>query len=57
VQEAIGLRVAILLLAVLALDAVLNRRAVGSSTPDSPAKEWENVDADRSSRGGVPSQE
>jgi cytosine/uracil/thiamine/allantoin permease len=57
VQEAIGLRVAILLLVVLVLDAVLNRRAVGSSTPSSPAKEWENVDADRSARGGVPSQE
>jgi hypothetical protein len=57
VQEAAGLRVAILLLVAVALDAILVRDAVGSSPSSSPAKEWENVDADRSTRGGVPSQE
>jgi hypothetical protein len=58
VQEAIGLRVAILLLLVLAIDAFLRRNAVASDPPGArPADKLENVDADRSTRGGVPSQE
>jgi hypothetical protein len=57
VQEAAGLRLAILLLVAVALDAILARDAVGSCPSSSPAEEWENVDADRSTRGGVPSQE
>ena len=57
VQEAAGLRLAILLLVAVALDAVLTRDAVGSSRQSSHAEEWENVDADRSARGGVTSQE
>ena len=58
VQEAIGLRVAILLLLVLALDAFLRRNAVASDASGAkPADELESVDADRSTRGGVPGQE
>src|SRR5262245_20772170 len=57
VQEAAGLRVAIVLLVAVALDAILTRDAVGSSPSSRPADELENIDADRSARGGVPSQE
>jgi hypothetical protein len=58
VQEAIGLRVAVLLLAVLAVDAFLRRNTVASDPSGAPpADELESVDADRSTRGGVPGQE
>jgi putative Ca2+/H+ antiporter (TMEM165/GDT1 family) len=57
VQEAIGLRLAILLFVAVALDAVLSRDAVGSSPSSRPTDKWENIDADRSTRGGVASQE
>jgi hypothetical protein len=57
VQEAIGLRLAILLFVAVALDTVLSHDAVGSSPLNDPPAELENVDADRSTRGGVPSQE
>jgi hypothetical protein len=57
IQEAIGLRVAILLLLVLAVDAFLNRHAVASDASGAkPAHELESVDADRSPRGGVQGQ-
>jgi hypothetical protein len=58
VQESTGLRVAILLLLVLAIDAILIRHAVASDASGAgPATELESVDADRSTSGGVPGQE
>jgi hypothetical protein len=58
VQEAIGLRVAILLLLVVAIDALLTRNAVASDASGRrPAEELESVDADRRTSGGVPGQE